>query len=224
MAMIDCAPSILQWGRGPKTAESTDFPRGSRRQLLDFNGAAVRRPRREAQQAAMAADSISLQWGRGPKTAESRLALGEPLAQICRFNGAAVRRPRRVDKSLHPSALNSRLQWGRGPKTAESYLVQLQHSGLRHRFNGAAVRRPRRDRPPHGSSSKRLCFNGAAVRRPRREKPPSRGPLVQRASMGPRSEDRGESNLTSVGTLASLLQWGRGPKTAESQNGRPNGC
>ena len=60
-------------------------------------------------------------------------------------------------------------------------------------------------------------FNGAAVRRPRRVdvRSPEKNKLAK-ASMGPRSEDRGEVIAVSPEAPSRELQWGRGPKTAES--------
>ena len=60
-----------------------------------FNGAAVRRPRRDVEPVTAVFRLPPLQWGRGPKTAES----GLEVLQLPPGNA---------------------LQWGRGPKTAES--------------------------------------------------------------------------------------------------------
>ena len=132
-----------------------------------------------------------LQWGRGPKTAETIRA--------------------------HVSgSMTWKLQWGRGPKTAETRPAGAAEPGAE-RFNGAAVRRPRRlpndvrIRLGYGG------FNGAAVRRPRR---PARGTSARTtsgdASMGPRSEDRGDLRAVHGKDVDVVLQWGRGPKTAET--------
>src|SRR5436190_1201685 len=107
---------------GPRSEDRGEASRKCARTMreLGFNGAAVRRPRREDQREGDEPRGQPLQWGRGPKTAESQFSIPDPRSREPGFNGAAVRRPRRV-------ALETTV----GLADANS-------------FNGAAVRRPRR--------------------------------------------------------------------------------
>ena len=107
----------LQRGRTPKSAES---PIGCspRTTLGRFNGAALRRVRRDA-----------------------RGRLGAP--RKTGFNGAALRRVRRVAVARGQDAFEAGLQRGRTPKSAERMSVTLREEAWRS-FNGAALRRVRR--------------------------------------------------------------------------------
>jgi len=206
----------LQWGRGRTTAESMSV-------------------------ALTVAGYSSLQWGRGRTTAESWLEMALERGDIG-FNGAAVARPRNRphhgrgwhdhlasmgprshDRGIatapsHAPAM-MRLQWGRGRTTAESARSATTTSAWTG-FNGAAVARPRNRR-------------GDRSRLP-----------VGRASMGPRSHDRGimpgrrncaprcrfngaavarprNRARVEVGDAPVYeLQWGRGRMTAESGDQR----
>src|SRR5438128_50186 len=142
------------------------------------------------------------------------LTCGESLK---RFNGAAVSQPRKLAPgigvngralaSMGPRSLNrgntlwpsqeakakELLQWGRGLSTAETCPHGPRGTIEGHRFNGAAVSQPRKP-------------SGRMVRR-----------SGNRASMGPRSLNRGNCAVTcrrEANTIA--LQWGRGLSTAET--------
>ena len=221
----------LQWGRGPETAESSamrrsagrprtcasmgprsgdrgehDQPqRSASRFTTCFNGAAVRRPRRvrRAMRLASARSSTSLQWGRGPETAESvgRGCCRAVDADTLQWGRGPETAESRVAARLHAAA-SARLQWGRGPETAESADRALGAV--------AAVDALQWGRGPETAERR----DGVAKRRSDR-----------RASMGPRSGDRGE--LISAGCAMprrSWLQWGRGPETAESAMRAPMRC
>ena len=204
----------LQWGRGRSTAESRRRRRASP-SPSGFNGAAVVRPRREADEGVLGIESTSFNGAAvvRPRREAHRRAL---RARSWGFNGAAVVRPRR-ERSCGSRAGRAReLQWGRGRSTAESPRERVRVLARRRAsmgprsfdrgedrrgaepgraspgFNGAAVVRPRRARARESGNRTRCGFNGAAVVRPRRDG--QRGvadPLVG-ASMGPRSFDRGE--------------------------------
>src|SRR5262249_33738404 len=62
--------SLLQWSRGPETAEKRPISTATRR-------------------------TGKLQWSRGPETAEKKLPNSRKRRRKRSFNGAAVRRPRR---------------------------------------------------------------------------------------------------------------------------------
>ncbi len=188
----------LQWGRSPKRAESArklipERPvchvlqcgaalRRERRELVDvaarelnrcgFNGAALRRERRVSSSSPKPAEAGLLQWGRSPKRAESLgTFLPSRRTSTC-FNGAALRRERRVG--------------------CATCLPSKQPSS----FNGAAVRRQRRDGAVGGRGELCGSFNGAALRRERRgARAGGAQPVEVRASMGPLSEESGESDL-----------------------------
>ena len=153
----------LQWGRGLSTAEIDSAKRAGRRLRRSFNGAAVFRPRirRSSSTAARSCTRASM----GPRSFDRgyvELRMYVQRPRASRFNGAAVFRPRRPDSATRGS---TSLQWGRGLSTAETGTRAM---GELRSFNGAAVFRPRR----------RHC---GSVRLERR----------CRASMGPRSFDRG---------------------------------
>ena len=131
-----------------------------------FNGSAVRRPR-------LVRIRIS----------PSRTQRG--------FNGSAVRRPRLALTEAHQAEIPAWLQWVRGPKTAVSFGLALLRPLSTSRFNGSAVRRPRLVVPIEAAVRRDVRFNGSAVRRPRLVEAEGGREVRSRASMGPRSEDRG---------------------------------
>ncbi len=215
-------PFWLQWGRGHATAERrTKVARIASRRLASmgprscdrgkhkrvarpvflpssFNGAAVMRPRKGFQARFQNSPCRTLQWGRGHATAErssptraghrgckgfNGAAVMRPrkvfprilsLVVLSCFNGAAVMRPRKGGSQNGAQTSRSPLQWGRGHATAESQRL-LAFAFWLGSFNGAAVMRPR----------KGICEQGQ-----------DRGRI--RASMGPRSCDRGKRNRRRV--------------------------
>ena len=213
----------LQRSRHPKTAERARFsplrpwhPKASTEppsedggervlraieqvRLPRFNGAAIRRRRRDAPVARMGLRGIdasteppsedggersfrgrtrqssrTLQRSRHPKTAESAPAAG--AHQDCRgsFNGAAIRRRRRVAALMPVIPVIVALQRSRHPKTAERSWGGCAHWRPRRSFNGAAIRRRRRAAAAPGRARPVACFNGAAIRRRRRAAAASR--------------------------------------------------
>ncbi len=135
----------------------------------------------------------SLQWGRGLGTAERSpkcLATRRTIAlQWGRGLGTAERHWSELYKnSLYNASMGPR-SWDRG----ESIDCAPAACGA-DCFNGAAVLGPRRAAARPARPPRRKSFNGAAVLGPRRE---SRGlskpHRPRRASMGPRSWDRGET-------------------------------
>ena len=108
-------------------------------------------------------------------------------------------------------------------------------------FNGAALRGARKRTTQEPADAAKTRFNGAALRGARKRAPisPSTRPLVasmgprseergnghrrralvelERASMGPRSEERGNQRLQIRVVHCTLaLQWGRAPRSAET--------
>src|SRR5260221_511964 len=109
------------------------------------------------------------------------------------FNGAAVLGPRRARRDWRDrAAATGRFNGAAvlGPRRARR---RSSYERAKKGFNGAAVLGPRRVVPARGVGAETLCFNGAAVLGPRRGKKKPRERVKQRASMGPRSWDRGES-------------------------------
>ena len=193
--------------------------------LSCFNGAAIRRRRRDAvRDHGRAAGRVAsteppsedggegavttpasvhvaaLQRSRHPKTAERRSSRALVAASAECFNGAAIRRRRRAQRKSATSSFVRRLQRSRHPKTAESGTSRACTSLARRRFNGAAIRRRRRG------------VQGAAALRRRAA-----------ASTEPPSEDGGERTTPRASPRASpRLQRSRHPKTAERDFVAPN--
>ena len=135
---------------------------------IGFNGAALRGARREACSRPRGADRTGLQWGRAPRSAESHSRCSTTSPQRS-FNGAALRGARRGKGEVAVRLLLAALQWGRAPRSAERIAAATMARTRRRGFNGAALR---------------------GARRVSRAAPCRRAGL---ASMGPRSEERGES-------------------------------
>ncbi len=200
-----------------------------RRRRSCFNGAALRRERREvnpgtpgpfvdgASMGPLSEESGEHRRGRdasrdaraasmGPLSEES----GEEILRLrllqhhrC-FNGAALRRERRAGENPVLEGTLTELLWGRSPKRAERWRARAPlDPTTRSSFNGAALRRERRDdvlnRPPPCS----VCFNGAALRRERRglRMLPRKACKHVEASMGPLSEESGESSMQRPGKI-----------------------
>ena len=206
---------VLQWGRDPKTAErragSVAFGWGS----LGFNGAAIRRPRKAAKPAALRGPCLGFNgaairrprkgrrsWRRGGRYEASMGPRSEDrgkrrpaatIAAVCEgFNGAAIRRPR---KAGGQGADRHRGTASMGPRSEDRGKTAgvAGDSSSRHGFNGAAIRRPRKARVPllgHGVAP--LLQWGRDPKTAESRQPPNRWPPPPRASMGPRSEDRGK--------------------------------
>ena len=73
---------------------------------------------------------------------------------------------------------------------------------------------------------RQMCFNGAAIIRSRKwSRRPGRQRQSLRASMGPRSFDRGNDVLKAArGASPVLLQWGRDHSIAEMRQRLRAGC
>ncbi len=208
---------VLQWGRGPKAAETEAFAEVLRLRMAPSMG-----PRPE---------------GRGNPGPDCRRSRRSPT-----FNGAAARRPRKHSIIGAVRIAVAGLQWGRGPKAAETKVAHHLARGVGRPSMGP---RPegRGNRAIHSPISPApLPFNGAAARRPRKPPAPTRQPpaydvlqwgrgpkaaetavsdLAQHVkdvpSMGPRPEGRGNAiAVWSPESTAFDLQWGRGPKAAET--------
>ena len=159
-----------------------------------FNGAAVRKRRRERSPSARVREP-----GRsfnGAAVRKRRRASATPSISrhhIPSFNGAAVRKRRRVWYTSHCESCLRKLQWGRRSKTAErpslaAFLAKYDW-----------LQWGRRSKTAEGSLSEPVVtfqsdtrFNGAAVRKRRRGKA-----------------------ITCGRTSLQRLQWGRRSKTAE---------
>ncbi len=186
----DIGGTVLQWGRGMKTAER------------HFGATLIR------------VDAL-LQWGRGMNTAESSRTCqisDSSVASMGPRNEYRGEVPQSIpDPSMARASMGPRneyrgeknrdnrravkpwLQWGRGMNTAESSgaffipSAEIASMGPRNEYRGEA-------NSPH---------------------PPE---CRARASMGPRNEYRGErSDALWLAAASNLLQWGRGMNTAESR-------
>ena len=109
-----------------------------------------------------------------------------------RFNGAAFRGTRKCSSPTLAFISTSPLQWGRVPGNAEIRLVALVPRDL-HALQWGRV-------PGNAEIRPRATRQGVAVD----------------ASMGPRSGERGNHQLTPDAQGAFLLQWGRVPGNAET--------
>ncbi len=159
-----------------------------------------------------------LQWVHGPQTVVMRRAASpaggvvlasmgprssdrgyvqdlQPLrTKLASFNGSTVLRPWLCFIVLSPATVFSRLQWVHGPQTVvmeENRMVSSSPTGS---FNGSTVLRPW------------LCL----VKKLEKQ--------GDKASMGPRSSDRGYGHSRgSVATIFVRLQWVHGPQTVVMQ-------
>jgi len=160
-------PEALQWGRAPRSAETPQTRRARGRPDHASMG-----PRSEERGDAVgsipAPATNTLQWGRAPRSAETRGSAGRPADDLHSFNGAALRGARRPQ----PAGSGHRLAPG---------------------FNGAALRGARRRFRPANSRTFFTCFNGAALRGARRHPKADPKCCPACASMGPRSEERGDA-------------------------------
>ena len=137
----------LQWGRAPESAEGMTTARKRTASRKGFNGAALRRARKDLGIVVDDRILLLLQWGRAPESAE----------------GSPVKEARARLK--HPASM--------GPRSGErgrSAQMQELASAIQS-FNGAALRRARKGRTTapatfDGSRS----FNGAALRRARKDR------------------------------------------------------
>ena len=213
----------LQWGRAPKSAEMTRPAAYRTCWRPCFNGAAIRRARKLRQFVdGHAARGIALQWGRAPKSAETREASQRrdatswlqwgraPMSaeivshsasqrdSIGGFNGAALRRARKLQLVMELGPV--RLQWGRDPKIAEASGRDRKAVWQTHRFNGAALRRSRK------WLQSRATSHGIELQWGRDPKSAEIGTASRSlrsscaASMGPRSDDRGNVRSSSRST------------------------
>ena len=181
-----------------------------------FNGAALRGARKRANGGSgLLKAALLLQWGRAPRSAETAVdwvavwALPEasmgPRSEErgnghfvvvrgsagCGFNGAALRGARK--RLADPASFTSYtgLQWGRAPRSAETTTRRTLPRTVGS-FNGAALRGARKPPPRLATWLPWRCFNGAALRGARKQHDLGRRVLrYADASMGPRSEERG---------------------------------
>ena len=166
---IRVPPSRLQWGRGRATAECCERCRLSPR-YVNFNGAAVARPRNGAHLVLITNPPFSLQWGRGRATAEwGRLGPSRPLRQSTSMG------PRSRDRGMvtTPKTANHADVTSMGPRSREPRnVINTEHAihivvvdtsmGPRSRDRGMGYL-------PLSIGEHMPSFNGAAVARPRNE-------------------------------------------------------
>ncbi len=134
-----------------------------------------------------------LQWGRARASAE----MTDPNKwgfYSYSFNGAALVRARKSPFLLTPARLDPSLQWGRARASAEIPARLAAGRNGAQGFNGAALVRARKSFSFIHSPPFLPCFNGAALVRARKsDSPPGDRQLSRRASMGPRSCERGNT-------------------------------
>ena len=159
-----------------------------------FNGAAIFRSRKVCPVGRAANRAAVLQWGRDLSIAESRSRAPAHAAPPCSFNGAAIFRSRKVD-----DAESSRAVW-------------LS-------FNGAAIFRSRKGLTHVTQKRCNLMLQwGRDLSIAERDYLELRKKKVQKASMGPRSFDRGKNLEVGMGrNVRTGLQWGRDLSIAERQ-------
>ncbi len=109
------------------------------------------------------------------------------------FNGAALIEARKHGRPESRIQRWRRLQWGRAHRSAETTARSLAPNGREIGFNGAALTEAR----------KRGEYNPDGAQK-------------RRASMGPRSQKRGNVDNPVLVTTSSLLQWGRAHRSAET--------
>ena len=180
----------LQWGRAPRSAETGRLAAGRTR-------------------------AVALQWGRAPRSAETTRRSSMLMAQLEASMG-----PRSEERGNSVEAVGhrQRLRASMGPRSEErgNAVARPAEQPCDAGFNGAALRGARK---PHGDRRSWLAaarFNGAALRGARKQIDSRRNPrcvgalqwgraprsaethrsqLAQAseagASMGPRSEERG---------------------------------
>ena len=228
----------LQWGRAPRSAETSGvLTLGNRAQPLQWG-----RAPRSAETASAAIGltcSSSLQWGRAPRSAETRRANEQDRALACAsmgprseergnvspadssiyslpgFNGAALRGARKPALvawlSLHPAGFNGAAL--RGARKLDRFDGDLTRSlasmGPRSEERGNDARAPACWADHRASMGPRSEERGNQ----RRERP---WHVFTPASMGPRSEERGNLRFKSLAPSPGMLQWGRAPRSAET--------
>ncbi len=181
-----------------------------------FNGAALRGARRGWHVDGAERCANALQWGRAPRSAESLERGAGGGVDSTGFNGAALRGARRAPRGIAMESTTGGFNGAalRGARRAASASA---HSRSATCFNGAALRGARRERKLSAAPQARPRFNGAALRGARRGRRRRQGQTISPASMGPRSEERGEGAVDlGLGELG-VLQWGRAPRSAESR-------
>ena len=231
---------VLQWGRGRSTAEirlprpvrchatvrfngaAVDRPRKfydgrpPRSVLPRFNGAAVDRPRK-----CWRASSTDCRWVsfNGAAVDRPRKFEKSPAAAAfrrARFNGAAVDRPRKCMSSPDLTPQIQSLQWGRGRSTAEIRVAWVALYSFSKLQWGRGRSTAEILSPPAAGTVVQLASMG-----PRSIDRGNRAvcrqlPRQAAASMGPRSIDRGNpQDRHPLPKIALPLQWGRGRSTAE---------
>ena len=164
----DLITAELQWGRVLTNAETRYTPR-------DWDGASM------------------LQWGRVLTNAET-----PPNESALHPRRRASMGPRSHERGNHPGVpwspcLSSASM---GPRSHErgNWRWSFRLARRRPRFNGAAFSRTRKPQALLAEPLvKEIGFNGAAFSRTRKRSERLRGEFAARASMGPRSHERGNS-------------------------------
>ena len=183
--------------------------------------------------------SLRLQWVHGPRTVVMRDSLPRKLSCRSRFNGSTVREPWLWTAAIASTFVNTRLQWVHGPRTVVMSMPARLDRKHDCRFNGSTVREPwlwtyrRLLSVPglklqwvHGPRTVVMFLElpGYAnvdalqwVHGPRTVVMYIRlmeSVALARASMGPRSENRGYvGGAEALACRGQRLQWVHGPRT-----------
>jgi len=181
--------SKLQWGRAPRSAE-TRFVRWSGSRVIPcFNGAALRGARKRSLLASRPRDGArfngaALRGARKPAPTHCKHGRSR------RFNGAALRGARK--HAMHRGCGERRLlQWGRAPRSAETGKVGAGASRPDGLQWGRAPRSAETRVSPRSIVTLQLLQWGRAPRSAETRHPRLGRRLDREASMGPRSEERG---------------------------------
>ena len=230
----------LQWGRSPKRAETQVTSSAAAHVRLasmgplseesgdastlsagvtawqSFNGAALRRERRQGGWGHSVGGSSLLQWGRSPKRAETNpMNLTFQTSQLLQWG----RSPKRAETwhEVGQPANHHPLQWGRSPKRAETREPASEPASTNGLQWGRSPKRAETLLRQFPGLDIILLQWGRSPKRAETTGPPS-GILDHLfASMGPLSEESGDHCIIGCRQLRfSRLQWGRSPKRAET--------
>ena len=137
------------------------------------------------------------------------------------FNGAAISRSRNRTTKQRSDYAGAALQWGRDLSIAESWARRRNSSSRNQLQWGRDLSIAESHLHLHLQRQSKKSFNGAAISRSRNQ-PRRRGSVGRlRASMGPRSLDRGITAGAVRSVRSSVtLQWGRDLSIAESSRPR----
>ena len=196
----DPAATMLQWGRGLSTAETSSGHRWAMSPINRFNGAAVFQPRKPCRIKSRRHELRAASMGpRSFNRGNTTHGVKWQCPTNC-FNGAAVFQPRKRSNSAHVRSTGPCFNGAAvfQPRKPEAGVPLASNSGSS--FNGAAVFQPRKRCQVRVRTRRRghVSFNGAAVFQPRkRPAGAERSTQAARlASMGPRSFNRGNDSTS----------------------------